>query len=121
STGRKFSMTMSRGEVWLVNLDPTVGDEIRKVRPAVIVSQDAIGVLALRVIVPITAWQDRFEGSDWLVRLDPDAGHGLEKPSAADTFQVRSIATRRFVRCLGQVGGGDMDRIVTGLKAVLGV
>jgi mRNA interferase MazF len=110
---------MSRGEVWLVNLDPTIGDEIRKIRPAVIVNRDAVGVLALRVIVPVTAWQDRFEGSDWLVRLDPDSGNGLEKPSAADTFQVRSVATKRLVRQLGQLSSADLQRVVGGLKAVL--
>jgi mRNA interferase MazF len=47
---------MRRGEVWLINLDPTVGSEIQKTRPAVIVNDDAIGILPLRVIVPITAW-----------------------------------------------------------------
>ena len=36
-------MSISRGEVWLVNLDPTIGDEIRKMRPAVVVSRDALG------------------------------------------------------------------------------
>lgn len=41
---------MHRGEVWLINLDPTVGAEIRKVRPAVIVNDDAVGILPLRVI-----------------------------------------------------------------------
>ena len=46
---------MRRGEVWLINLDPTVGSEIKKTRPAVIVNDDAIGILPLRVIVPITA------------------------------------------------------------------
>ena len=54
-------MTMSKGEVWLVNLDPTVGDEIRKTRPVVIVNNDAIGILALRVIVPVTAWHPKFQ------------------------------------------------------------
>jgi len=43
-----------RGEVWLINLDPTVGQEIRKTRPAVIVSDDSVGVLPLKVIVPLT-------------------------------------------------------------------
>ena len=43
---------MYRGEVWLINLDPTMGAEIRKTRPAVIVSSDAVGVLPLRVVVP---------------------------------------------------------------------
>jgi mRNA interferase MazF len=44
---------MRRGEIWLVSLDPTTGAEIRKTRPAVIVSDDAIGILPLKVIVPI--------------------------------------------------------------------
>jgi hypothetical protein len=51
-------MNPSTGEVWLVNLDPTIGDEIKKVRPVVVVSRDAIGVLALRVVVPVSAWHD---------------------------------------------------------------
>src|SRR5438105_3481242 len=96
-------MTMSKGDVWLVNLDPTIGDEIRKVRPAVLVSRDAIGILALRVIVPITAWQEKFEGCGWLIPLEPDNANGLDKPSVADTFQVRSISTRRLVRQLGKL------------------
>ena len=50
---------MRKGEIWLINLDPTVGAEIRKTRPAVIVSEDAIGVLPLRVIVPLTDWKER--------------------------------------------------------------
>jgi hypothetical protein len=41
-------MTISRGEIWLVNLDPTVGDEIRKMRPAIVVSRDASTYLESR-------------------------------------------------------------------------
>jgi mRNA interferase MazF len=51
---------MRRGEIWLINLDPTVGAEIRKTRPAVIVNDDAVGILPLKVIVPITDWKDRY-------------------------------------------------------------
>jgi mRNA interferase MazF len=51
---------MHRGDVWLINLDPTVGAEIKKTRPAVIVNDDAVGILPLRVIVPITEWKDRY-------------------------------------------------------------
>src|SRR5690349_11041517 len=63
-TVRRFSMTQAaalKGEVWLVNLDPSVGDEIRKTRPAVIMSGDALGILALRAVVPLTNWQERFK------------------------------------------------------------
>jgi mRNA-degrading endonuclease toxin of MazEF toxin-antitoxin module len=48
---------MYRGEVWLVNLDPTVGTEISKKRPCIIVNDDAIGILPLKVIVPLTDWK----------------------------------------------------------------
>ena len=51
---------MLKGEIWSINLDPTIGAEIKKTRPAVIVSEDAIGVLPLRVIVPLTDWKDRY-------------------------------------------------------------
>lgn len=83
---------MRRGEVWLINLDPTIGDEIKKTRPAVIVNDDAVGILPLKVIVPITEWKDRYAVAPWMTRLEPDTENGLDKPSAADAFQVRSVA-----------------------------
>lgn len=48
---------MRRGEVWLVTLDPIVGSEMGKTRPAVIVSKDAVGILPLKIIVPMIEWQ----------------------------------------------------------------
>jgi mRNA interferase MazF len=110
---------MNRSEVWLVSLDPTVGAEITKTRPAVIVSDDSIGILPLRVIVPITGWDRRYASLPWFVRLNPPQGNGLQKSSAADTFQVRSVANQRLVRLLGRLSGGDMERIEEGLALVL--
>ena len=46
---------MLRGEVWLLNLDPTVGAEIRKTRPAIIVNDDAIGILPLKVVAQVSS------------------------------------------------------------------
>ena len=112
-------MTTSRGEIWLVNLDPAIGDEIKKTRPAVIVNSDAIGILALRVIAPITAWQDKFAGCDWLVRVDRDKNNGLEKASTVDTFQVRAVSAKRLIRRIGFLKPNDMNRVADGLKAVL--
>ena len=112
---------MRRGEVWLINLDPTVGAEIKKTRPAVIVSDDAIGILPLKVIVPITEWKDRYAVAPWLVRLEPDAENGLDKPSAADAFQVRSVAQERFVRRLGKLSDTTMQEVIRALAAVLSI
>ncbi|HEY4688656.1 MAG TPA: type II toxin-antitoxin system PemK/MazF family toxin [Anaerolineae bacterium] len=112
---------MLRGEVWLINLDPTIGAEIKKTRPAVIVNDDAIGVLPLRVIVPITDWKDRYAIAPWMVRLDPDAANGLSKTSSADAFQVRSVSQARFVRRLGRLSGRAMHDITSALAVVLSV
>jgi mRNA-degrading endonuclease toxin of MazEF toxin-antitoxin module len=48
---------LNKGEIWQVSFDPTIGDEIRKTRPAVIISSDAVGILNLRVVAPLTAWR----------------------------------------------------------------
>jgi mRNA interferase MazF len=112
---------MKRGEIWLVNLDPTVGAEIKKTRPAVIVSNDLLGKLPLKIIVPITGWNDDFKDADWHVRLSADKATGLDKDSSADTFQVRSVAERRLVRKLGELDGEKMEKIADGLQIVLGL
>jgi len=46
-------MNISRGEIWLVNLDPTIGTEICKTRPVIVVSSDAIGALPIRLVAPL--------------------------------------------------------------------
>ncbi len=78
---------MRRGEIWLINLDPTIGAEIKKSRPAVIVNDDAIGILPLRIIVPLTDWKDRYSIAPWMIRINPDSRNGLGKASAADAFR----------------------------------
>lgn len=112
---------MRRGEVWLINLDPTVGAEIRKTRPAVIVNDDAVGILPLKVIVPVTGWKDRYAVAAWMVRLEAEAGSGLDAASAADAFQVRSVAQERFVRRLGKLSHTAMERITRALAVVLSI
>ena len=51
---------MRRGEVWWCNLDPAIGAEQKKQRPCIIVKDDAVGVLPLKVIVPLTDWKDHY-------------------------------------------------------------
>ncbi|MFA4955481.1 MAG: type II toxin-antitoxin system PemK/MazF family toxin [Candidatus Methanoperedens sp.] len=110
---------MRRGEIWLINLDPAIGAEIKKTRPAVIVNDDSMGILPLKIIVPITEWKARYEVAPWLVRLEPDAKNGLDKTSASDAFQVRSVAQERFVRKLGKLSGTAIQEITRALAIVL--
>jgi mRNA interferase MazF len=53
-------MLPKRGEIWLVNLDPTVGAEIHRTRPAIVISSDYIGKLPLELVMPITNWKNSF-------------------------------------------------------------
>ena len=110
---------MKRGEIWLVTLDPTLGAEIGKTRPAVIVSDDTVGILPLKVIVPLTDWKDRYTLAPWMVRLDPDAENHLAKASAADAFQVRSVAQARLTRQIGTLSDTAMQLISKALAEVL--
>jgi mRNA interferase MazF len=115
-TGMKM---MQRGEIWLVNLDPTIGSEIRKTRPAVIVSSDLVGILPLKVIVPFTEWKDRYGQAPWMVRIDPDQQNGLSKSSAADALQIRSVSQQRLVQKLGSLSSIQIAKIVQAVMTVL--
>ncbi len=110
---------MRRGEIWLVNLDPTIGSEIRKQRPAVIVNRNSVGILPLKIVVPITGWNDKFVEAPWLVPLERNPNIGLVKKSAADTFQVRSVSDQRLVRRLGALDAASMQRIDAALNLAL--
>lgn len=110
---------MRRGQVRLYNSNPTVGDEIGKTRPAVIVNNDEIGTLRLKIIVPITGWNNAFAGVVWMVRLEPNFENGLSKVSAADTFQVRSISQQRLISQLGTLCEQTMQAISKALAIVL--
>ena len=108
-----------RGEVWVVNFDPTVGTEIKKRRPAVVVSSDAIGRLPIKLIAPITDWKEYYSHNLWHVRLEPDRVNGLSKVSTVDALQLRGVDTQRFVRRLGYVSASVMEEIVAAVAAVI--
>jgi len=110
---------MRQGEIWDVNLTPTVGVEIRKKRPAVIINDDVVGVLPLRVIVPITEWKDKYYGAVWMVKIEPNNDNNLKKPSAADCFQIRSVSTKRLLRKVGAVPAITLNEIKIAVKAVI--
>ena len=111
---------MKQGEVCLINLDPTIGAEITKTRPAIIVSDDSMGKLPLKIIVPLTDWKDRYEIAPWMVKIEPGIKNGLSKVLSADCFQVRSVSEERFVKKIGTCKE-FMDKIRIGLSKVLSI
>jgi len=110
---------MQRGEIWLVDFNPTIGAEISKIRPAVIVSNDTIGVLPLKLVAPVTTWQDRFAQVTWLVPIMPTPTNHLDKKSAVDMFQLRSVSHQRFRTLIGTMSDADMSLLEIAAKHVL--
>lgn len=111
--------TPRRGEVWRIDFDPTIGTEIQKSRPAVVISSDAVGRLPIKLVAPITGWQTHFARDVWHVRIDPDARNGLTKPSAVDVLQVRGVDVTRFTDRLGVVTADTLEEIITSLALVV--
>jgi mRNA interferase MazF len=110
---------MKQGEIWLINLDPTIGAEIKKTRPAIIVNNDALGKLPLKIIVPITDWKERYEIAPWMIKIVPNQLNGLTKLSSADCFQIRSVSQERFIKRLGKISTIILDELRNGLSKVL--
>jgi len=107
---RLSTINPRRGEIWRVDLDPTVGSELQKSRPCVMISADGIGRLPVRLVVPITGWT-AYAGYPWCVLIGPDTTNGLTKASAADTFQTRSVSVLRMSARLGELPKITLDAI----------
>lgn len=112
-------MPPKRGEIWLVSFDPTLGAEIKKTRPAVVISSDSVGRLPIKLVAPITDWKPYYAANLWHVRLDPDTANGLVKASAVDALQLRGMDERRFLRKLGQITADQLEEITLAVAAVI--
>ena len=108
-----------RSEIWELRLDPAVGAEIKKNRPVLVISSDAVGKLPIKLVAPITEWKQAFTGSIWHVKIEPDAQNNLSKVSSIDILQVRGVDYQRFVRLIGKASPQTLEEIVTALAAVV--
>lgn len=106
---------MKRGEVWCVDFDQSIGGEIKKKRPAVIVSNDASNKFLNRVqVVPLTSKTDRVYPSERLVVFN-----GKESKAMAD--QMATVSKFRLFQCAGVLSRDDMLKIEEAIKVQLDI
>lgn len=106
---------MQRGEVWWVNFDPSVGGEIRKKRPAIIISNDAANKYLNRVqVVPLTSKIGRVYPSEALVTLQ-----GRQSKAMAD--QLTTVSKLRLIDRDGSLTNTDMRKVEHAVKVQLGL
>ena len=109
----------SRGDIWLVNLNPTAWREQAGTRPALVVSVNIFnhGAAELVVVIPITS---KPKGIPLHVEINPPEG-GLSMTSYAKCEDVRSISTSRLMRRLGNVTPSTIDAVEDRLRVLLGL
>ncbi len=106
--------TVRRGEVWSVNLDPTHGSEIRKTRPAVVLTVDALNRARPTVVVPLSTGPSPRPP---IVVATASTGAG----SVAVCDQVRTVDKSLLTRRVGQLAAADLHAVEDGVRVVLGL
>lgn len=104
---------MKRGEVWWINFDPSVGGEIKKKRPAVIISNDASNKYLNRVqVVPLTSKTGRVYPSEALVIFK-----GKQSKAMAD--QLSTVSKQRLIDRGGRLTDDEMRQVERVVKVQL--
>lgn len=109
-----------RGEVHLVVFDPTVGAEIRKTRPALVIQNDVFNRWSPVTIVAAISSRSEERAYPTKVPLDPPEGN-LENPSVVLLNQIRTVDRRRLVRRLGRLRPESMRRVDRAIRISLGL
>ena len=106
---------MKRSEVWWANFDPSVGGEIRKRRPAIIISINASNAVLNRVqVVPISSQVEHIYISETAITLNGE-------PRKAMADQITTVSKERIDSRIGSISEQDMQNVINVVKRQLGI
>ena len=112
---------MKSGEIYWVNLDPTIGDEIKKKRPVIILNAGHHRYLKLAIVVPVTVWSPPWEKNPFFISLEANSTNRLEKKSVVDCFQIRAISHKRFMEKIGDISTNKIHLIKKSIALILDI
>ncbi len=108
---------MKQCEIWYADLNPVRGSEQQGFRPVVIISGNMLNhYLPIVIVCPLTSKIKNYKGN---IILEPDEENGLTEPSEIMIFHIRSISKERLVRKIGEITGGVLADLKTGLDDIL--
>jgi len=106
---------MFRGEVWWVNFDPSIGGEIKKKRPALIISNNSSNKYLNRVqVIPVTSNVDHLYPSEAYILLN-----GQQRKAMAD--QIATVSKERISEKIGDLSAEDMEKVAKAIRVQLGI
>jgi mRNA interferase MazF len=107
---------MKHGEVWWGNFEPSLGGEIQKTRPAVIISNEAANKYLKRLqVMPLTSQKpDRVYPGEAMVTFEG-------KPRKALADQIATVSKERFLNQVGKLSASEMQRLERALRIQLGL
>lgn len=117
---KQKEITPRRGDVYLVNFDPTIGSEIKKTRPALVIQNNIANAYSPVVIVAAISsqFQERLYPTDVLIQK---GDVGLPRDSVVLLNQIRTVDKRRLLKRLGNVEDQTMARVNHALEISLGI
>ena len=108
---------MNQREIWLADLNPSVGSEQMGIRPVVIISGNAMNDnLGISIICPLSSKIKQYAGC---LVLTPDSKNGLDLESEVISFQVRAISQSRLTRKIGEITIEQLEKLRIGLNEIL--
>ena len=109
-----------RGEIWWVNFHPQKGQEVMKVRSALVVGEPMLGNLMLRIAAPVFTDRGHHRKQPWFVSLPRSATNGLAWDGEVDASQIKSLSVDRFRDKAGAVTPDQLDGVLDAIVLCLG-